>query len=82
MRLSVEDGDPGQCRLAHIGPVKVFLGGEQVQTAITADEELGYVKYFLYGFGRPVSYEVNGECRHLKLEKWGDVRIEVGNEVL
>lgn len=87
MRLSVEDNDPGHCALAHkalwpvLWHIAVFLDGEKVQAPVTADDELGYVKYFLYGFGKPVCGDnALGECCQLTVERFGVVRIEVAEE--
>ena len=52
---------------------KVFLDGDEIKRVITADEELGYVKYFLYESG----WRALGELCQTQEEKHGDVRIEV-----
>ncbi len=78
MRLSTEENDPGYCVEAHTANVTVFLDGEVIPLTITADSQIGYIKYYARGFGgKPIFYEVNGECRRLKLEKRGKVRIEI-----
>lgn len=76
-RVSVEDNDPGYCAEA-FGDVKVFLGGELVKLAITADEELGYVKYWLCENGLRVRDK--NTCEPTSLEEHGDVRIEVAEQ--
>lgn len=79
-RVSVEENDNGYCAEA-FGDVKIFLDDELVEFAITADEELGYVKCFQLDMDGNTIIEGEGKDAHaVEVEKYGKVRIEIIEE--
>lgn len=76
-RLSIEKDDNGYCIEAH-GDVKIFLDDVLVENGITADEELGYVKYYSCSFAS-CRNKGDGSSPTI-LEKYGKVRIEIIEE--
>ena len=46
MRISAEKTDPGYSELACFSDIKVFCDGAEVKLCITADTDIGYVRYW------------------------------------
>ena len=74
MRISIEENDPGYAlwrSMLHISSeIKIFLNGDQINHAQTADDEIGYIKYITHldAFQKPI-------------QAYGDVRIEIPQKV-
>lgn len=82
MRASSDVNDSGFRNLSRYKYIYVYLDGKIVNEPITADEELGYVKYRACGFdGHLITHEVNGDQQLLTLEKYGKVSIKVSNRL-
>lgn len=79
MRISYETYDPGCFNWDHYEDIKVFLDDKLVEEPITADEELGYVKYHLRDSdgNLVLGNDASGNTCPTIQEEYGKVRVEL-----